>query len=110
MSGRDTRKYQIKQYIESLPGKRGVDIPDSVHKRIVQAAMGVTMPLWGRPPTPHQIQWLHDNGMTTYQQVQQAFGNLPHPHVDGMTVAQYQAWKQAHDTYKKSGGRIDGGP
>ena len=63
-----------------LPGKRGIDIPEHIYDRIAPVANGITLPLWGRPASPEQLQWLHDNEVTEPEDIHKAFNGLPHPH------------------------------
>jgi hypothetical protein len=102
MSGADTLKHRAKNYVAGLPGKRGIDIPEDTYDRIFSAARGVTQPIWGRDPTPHQIQHLYDQGLHSTDQIQQAYGNLPHPHAQGLTVSEYPQYAEAYGTYVKS--------
>ncbi len=94
-------RFKAKQFIQSMPGKRGIDIPEDIYDRIFNAASGVTQQVWGRHPTPEQMQWLHDNGHHTPDMVKDQFGNLPHPHADGLTVAEYPKYADAYQTMKK---------
>lgn len=101
MSGADTTLQKAKRYVDALPGKRGVDIPPDIYDRIFQAASGVSHQIWGRHPTPHQLQYLFDNGHHTPDAIHAVFGGLPHPHADGLTVAEYPQYLSAYDVYRK---------
>lgn len=100
MSGADTIRARARRYVESLPGKRGVDIPAEVYDRIYPVARGITEQIWGRPPTPHQLQWLYDEGYTHPEAIREAYGRLPHPHAEGLTVAEYQRYLEAFEVWK----------
>lgn len=86
---------------QALPGKRGIDIPVDVYDRMMTTAMGVTMPLWGRRPTPHQMQALYDAGMTEPEQIHAAFNDLPHPRAPSLKVGEYGHWKDAQQAWTK---------
>lgn len=101
MSGRDTISFRAKQFFERLPGKRGVDIPEDVYDRIYPVARGITEQIWGRPPTPRQLQELYDNDLTHPDQIRQAYGALPHPFAKGLTVAEYQRYLEAYQVYRE---------
>lgn len=101
MSGGDTLQNKARIYVEGLPGKRGKDIPEELYDRIFSAASGITQQIWGRPPTPHQMQYLFDNGHHTPDKVKDAYGSLPHPHADGLTVGEYPQYLDAYEHYKK---------
>lgn len=95
-------RFKAKQFVQSLPGKRGTDIPTDLYDRIFNAASGVTQQIWGRHPTPEQMQWLHDNGHHTPDVIHDQIGKLPHPHADGITVSEYPKYLDAFETYKKN--------
>lgn len=99
MSGADTAAFRYRQFLLSLPGKRGLDIPEHEYDASYAVASGITQPLWGRAPTPHQMQALHDMGAVTPQAIHDAFAALPHPHAPSLTVGEYGAWKDAHKAY-----------
>lgn len=94
-------KDEIQEWIEKQPGKRGKDIPAPIYDRIFHAAHAITRPVWGRVPTPQQMQWLYQNGHHTPDQIHSAFESLPHPHVPNSTVGDYKDWKRAYQTYKE---------
>lgn len=94
---------QVKAHLMSLPGKRGLDIPEDAWDRIHSAALGETHPVWGDRPTPQQMQHLYDNNLHEPEQVKEFFGGLNHPHVPGIKVNEYPAWEQAYSTYKEHG-------
>lgn len=79
----------------NLPGKRGVDIPEETYDRIYSVGNGITMPLWGRPILPEQMQYLHDNDLTQPSQIHAAFGELPHPHAPNVKVSEYPDYVHA---------------
>lgn len=93
-------KAEIEKIIQQH-SKRGKDIPADLYDRLLAAASGVTLPIWGRYPTPEQLQWLHDNGHHDPIQIEQAFNALPHPHAPGMTIGEYRDWSHAHQTYEE---------
>jgi hypothetical protein len=101
VSGADQLGVRVRQYLESLPGKRGRDIPEDVYDAIHHVASGITMPLWGRPPTPQQMQHLYDTGTHDPQGIHDAFGGLPHPHAPNLKVGEYQSYQRAHEEYRK---------
>ena len=92
---------RIHAELMKLPGKKGIDIPADLHDRIRDVATGITMPLWGRPPTPQQMQWLHDQGAHEPAQIHAAFASLPHPHAPSLSVGDYQKYASALKTYKQ---------
>lgn len=100
MSGADTIKHRARRFVQEMPGRRvskGGQIPDELWHTLMQSAQGVTLPVWGRHPTPEQIQWLYDSGYHEPHQVREAFGQLPHPHAPGLKVDEYPEFR---DTYK----------
>lgn len=84
----------------SVPGKRGVDIPADRYDKIAPVANGITLPLWGRPASPQQLQYLHDNDLTEPSQIHAAFGALPHPNAPSISVSDYPAYTAALKTYE----------
>ena len=104
MSGADTTAFKFRQFLLSLPGKRGLDIPEDTFDKIHQVASGITQPLWGRPPTPHQIQHLYDTGAHSPEAIHDAFAKLPHPGAPNIQVGEYDQWKAAHQAFKQHGG------
>jgi hypothetical protein len=104
VSGSDTQAYKFRQFLLSLPGKRGLDIPEDTFDKIHQVASGITQPLWGRPPTPQQMQHLFDTGAHDPQAIHDAFAGLDHPHAAGLKVGEYEQWKGAHQAFKAHGG------
>jgi hypothetical protein len=101
MAGNDTQAFKYKQWLLSQPGKRGIDIPADTWDKIHQVASGITQPLWGRPPTPQQMQHLHDSGATTPDRIHAAFAELPHPHAPHLSVGEYDSWKSAYGLYQQ---------
>lgn len=104
MSGQDTNTYKFRQFLMGLPGKRGIDIPEDTFDKIHAVASGITQPLWGRPPTPHQMQHLYDNGAHDPQAIHDAFAGLDHPHAPNIKVGEYEQWKAAHQAFTTHGG------
>lgn len=100
MNQRDIYK-EVEDHFKTLPGKRGADIPAEAYDHILHVARGITMPVWGRPPTPHQMQHLYDHGMTDADAIHEAFDSQPHPFVPHVKVGEYADWKQAYRTYKQ---------
>ena len=103
MSGSDTQQAKVKAYLYSLPGKRGIDIPEAQFDALHAAASGETLPVWGRHPTPEQMQYLHDNELHHPAKVKELYGNLQHPDVPGVKVSEYPAWEQAYSVVKDHG-------
>jgi hypothetical protein len=101
VSGADTFRHRLRQYLYGLPGKRGIDIPEQRFDQIHQHASAITQPVWGQPPTPHQLQHLHDHTDGSAEQIQGAFGHLPHPSAKGLTLGEYQQWKAAHQAWQQ---------
>ena len=83
-----------------LPGKRGVEIPEEEYDKVYPVAAGITLPLWGRPPHPRQMQYLHDQGITEPADIHAAFSSLPHPQAPNVTVGEYPAYAEAFQTYE----------
>ena len=81
--------------------KPGVEIPADKWEKIVPVANSITMPLWGRPAHPEQLQWLADHDMTEPAEIHQAFGQLPHPHAPSISVADYPAYTSALKTFEQ---------
>ncbi len=105
MSGFDTTQAKVRRAIMQRPGKRGLDIPEETYDRIFDVASGITMPVWGRPPTPEQMQWLHDSGAHTPDKIHAAFSALPHPHAPTVRLGEYQSFQHALETYHEHGGK-----
>lgn len=99
--GQNHMRYRAKQFIQSMPGKRGTDIPEDLYDRIFNSASGITQQVWGRHPTPEQMQWLHDNGHHTPDAIKEHLGNLEHPHAQGISVSEYTKYEDAFKTYKE---------
>lgn len=102
MSGADTLRFKAKNWMMSQPGKRGIDIPEYIYDRIYQAAVGITQPMWGRFPTGEQMQHFYDQGIHTPDQIRDAYGKLPHPHAQGLTVEEYPQYADAFKTYREN--------
>jgi hypothetical protein len=105
MSGRDTFAYRVRQYLMSLPGKRGIDIPEARFDQIHQAASAITQATWGQPPTPQQLQYLHEHTDGTEAQIHAHYGGLEHPQAKGISVAQYGQWKAAYHAWNEHVGK-----
>lgn len=90
---------RIKAAVLKIPGLRGRDIPEDKYDQIRDVADGITMPLWGRPATPHQMQHLYDTGAHDPASIHVAFGNLDHPHAPGVKVGEYSLYSKALQTY-----------
>lgn len=104
MSGADTLTFRAKQFVASLPGRRqssGGSIPDDLHDRISSAAHGISQQVWGRYATPEQLQHLYDSGLHEPQAIHDAYGVMPHPHAQGLSVSEYSQWSQAYDVLQK---------
>jgi hypothetical protein len=101
VSGADHIRVKAKTFMMGLPGKKGHDIPEYLHDRIRSAAVGITQSIWGRNPTPHQLQYLYDQGLHTPDQISDAFGALPHPHADGLTVAEFPRYAEAYGVFEE---------
>jgi hypothetical protein len=92
-------KKVAEEALMALPGKRGIDIPEEVFDKIHKHASAETLGVWGRHPTPHQLQALHDQGLHEPHQIKEAFGQMPHPHAEGISVADYTRWSSAKDSW-----------
>jgi hypothetical protein len=77
------------------PGIRGVGVPADVYDKITPVANGIALPMWGRPASLEQIQFLADNDLTEPQQIHQAFGSLPHPHAPSVSVSEFPEFAHA---------------
>ena len=88
-------------WLDALPGARGRDIPEDVYDQMYATANGITLPVWGRPVTPEQMQAMYDQELTTPAAIHQAFNSLPHPHAPNVTVGEYHDYEQALQTYQK---------
>jgi hypothetical protein len=91
----------VRAVMMTWPGKRGIDIPADVFDQIHEHASGATLPVWGRHPTPEQLQHLYDNGHHDAQSIHSFYADMPHPHADGLKVGEYGKWKQAATTWKQ---------
>ena len=91
---------RIKAAVLKIPGLRGRDIPEADYDKIRDVADGITMPLWGRPATPFQMQHLYDSGAHDPASIHAAFSDLQHPHAPGLKVGEYQTYSKALSTYK----------
>lgn len=94
-------KQRVSQWFQELPGKRGVDVPEHEYDRIFAVASGITLPLWGRPPSPQQMQHLWDNKITDPSAIHAAFGALPHPHAPNVSVSDFPAYAQAFKAHEE---------
>jgi hypothetical protein len=106
MSGHDTLQAKLRRALMELPGKRGLDIPAETYDRIFDVASGITMPVWGRPPTPEQMDFLYRNGHHTPDRIHAAFSQLPHPHAPTVRLGEYQTFQHALETYQEHGGKM----
>jgi hypothetical protein len=96
--------YKVRQFLMQQPGKRGIDIPEDRYDHLFSIASGITQPLWGMFPTPHQMQHLHDNELDTAEKQHKGlFGLLPHPHAPSLSVGEYESWKGAHKAVQMHG-------
>jgi hypothetical protein len=77
------------------PGIRGVGVPADVYDKIAPVANGIALPMWGRPASLEQIQWLHDNEITEPADIHKAFSALPHPNSPSTTVGEYPSYVHA---------------
>lgn len=84
----------------SLPGRRGLDIPEDVFDVMGPAAHGMAKQIWGSNATPEQLQWLYQQGHHTPDKVKGAFGQLPHPHAASVSVDEYSKYSKAHQIFK----------
>ena len=84
----------------SLPGTRGSRIPEADYDHLYAIASGITLPLWGRPPLPHQMQYLHDNNLRQPGEIHAAFAALPHPHAPSVSVGDFPDYAHAYKTYQ----------
>ena len=94
-------KQAASAWFQQLPGKRGADIEPELYDRIYRVASGITLPLWGRPPSPQQMQWLHDQGAHEPAAIHAAFNDLPHPMAPNVTVGQFPAYAQAFKAHEQ---------
>ncbi|MGP8161954.1 MAG: hypothetical protein ACLQGJ_12185 [Candidatus Dormibacteria bacterium] len=95
------QKAKGKAFFDALPGKRGTDIPAEDYDVMYATANGITLPVWGRPVSPAQLQAMYDQGLTTPESIHAAFGKLPHPHAPNVTLGEYQDYAKAHQTYQE---------
>lgn len=101
MAGDGKLTYRVKEFLRSLPGKRGIDIPETDYDRIHEAASGITQSVWGRYPTPEMMQHMYDNGIHHPESIKAWFGKMPHPHAPSVTVDEYPAWSQAYEVHRQ---------
>src|SRR4029077_19137082 len=94
-------KAQLEAAVMKVPGLRGRDVPEDVYDRIRPVADGITMPLWGRPATPYQIQHLYATGAHDPASIHAAFDDLNHPHAPGLKVGEYQIYSKALGVHKQ---------
>jgi hypothetical protein len=100
---------QVDAFIQSLPGKRGIDVPADIHDVITTVGNGIARPLWGRGLSPEQIQWLFDNGKHTPSDIHDAMGQLPHPHAPNLKISEYQQYAAAHRVFTEHQQQSKGG-
>lgn len=79
---------------------RGRDIPAPLYDGIFHVASGITQTMWGQPPTPEQMQFMHDQGIHEPAQVKAHYDTYPHPSAPHMNVGQYEAYKRAYEVYR----------
>jgi hypothetical protein len=87
------------RWYRGLPGARG-QIPPDVYDTIYSVGNGITLPLWGRPILPHQIDALHKMGADTPAAIHAAFNSMPHPHAPGVSIGEFQDYAHALKTYQ----------
>jgi len=102
MSTKIPTEAEIKAVMFSLPGKRGVDIPEDIFDKIAPIAHSTSNQIWGSNATPHQLQALHDGGHHEPQQVKDAFGALPHPLAPDVTVSEYEKNSEGLQKYNEA--------
>lgn len=95
------QKQRAMAWYLGLPGKRGIDIPEHIYDRIAPVANGITLPLWGRPAAPEQLQWLHDNEITEPEDIHKAFNGLPHPHAPSVSVGEFPSYAHAMSVFEE---------
>lgn len=100
MSGADTFKARYRTWRLARGGNRGLDIPERDYDRIFPVAAGITLPLWGRHPTPEQMIHLARNTDGSPAAIHAAYGGLPHPHAPSLTVDQYSSYHHALTVHK----------
>lgn len=83
------------------PGLRGVGVPADAYDKIVPVANGITLPLWGRPASLEQIQWLHDNGVHEPEDIHKAYNGLPHPHAPSVSVGEFPTYAHAMSVFEE---------
>ncbi len=90
---------EVEAFLNSLPGKRGVDIPADIFDIIAPAAHGFAKKIWGTSASPHQLQYLYENGHHQPSQVDDAFSALPHPLAPSVKVGEYDQHVKALQMY-----------
>lgn len=95
------QRKSVVEYLHSLPGKRGHDIPEHIHDVITQVGNGIAKPLYGRDLDPFQIQALYEGGYHTPEAIHEAMNSLPHPHAPNVTVGEYPDYAHAHKVFKE---------
>jgi len=99
---------EIEGFLMSLPGKRGIDIPEEIFDKIQPVAQGMAMQVWGRPIEPQQLQDLYVGGHHQPEQVKQVLGGLPHPHAPSVSVGEYQKFSAAKQMFDERQGGTGG--
>ncbi len=99
LSARDQAR--AKQWFDALPGQRGRDVPEDAYERIKSAADGITLPLWGRPAHPRQLQHLWDNRIIEPAAIHAEFAKLPHPGAHNVSVGDYPNYAHAMKVYEE---------
>ena len=92
--------------VKAIPGLRGRDIPEILYDHIRSVGDGITVPVWGRPVTPQQMQHLHDNGIHDPAAIHAEFAQQQHPYAPDLTLGEYQQHASALKTFKQHGGSM----
>jgi len=92
---------QAKSWLNSQPGQRGRDIPTQFYDQMYHAASGITVPLWGRPPSYGQMQKLWDEKATTPEKIKNMYDQMPHPKAPNVKVGDYGDYQQALQVFNE---------
>ena len=92
---------QAHAYLQAQPGQRGRDIPTQFYDQMHHAASGITVPLWGRGPSPHQMQALWDAKATTPEKIKNLYDQMPHPNAPNVRVGDYADYQQALQVFNE---------
>ena len=90
-----------RSYLNAQPGQRGRDIPSQFYDAMYSSASGITVPLWGKGPTPQQMQALWDAKATTPEQIKAHYDRMPHPKAPNVRVGDYPDYQQALRTFNE---------